>query len=147
MSRYNAELAKENYYWHKNNNWCVLCHKNRPEPSRTMCYECLMKRAEYGESYRKRETQEQKEKHKESWKKDTMSIVNKVYVLYAVSSLWTKNTHFALNILLHKENEVGVARKRKKSTSKSVCVLLAVVMSQLCRENALVKSITSISAS
>lgn len=69
MSRYNAELAKENYYWHKNNNWCVLCHKNRPEPSRTMCYECLMKRAEYGESYRKRETQEQKEKHKESWKK------------------------------------------------------------------------------
>ena len=80
-------------------------------------------------------------------KKDTMSIVNKVYVLYAVSSLWTKNTHFALNILLNKENEVGVARKRKKSTSKSVCVLLAVVMSQLCRENALVKSITIISAS
>ena len=71
-------------------------------------------------------------------KKDTMSIVNKVYVLYAVSNLWTKSTHFALNTLLNKEREVGVTRKRKKSTRKSVCVLLAVVMSQLCRENALV---------
>ena len=80
-------------------------------------------------------------------KKDTMSIVNKVYVLYAVRSLWTKNTHFALNTLLNKEREAGVTRKRKKSTSKSVCVLFVGVMSQLCRENALVKSITSISAS
>ena len=147
MSRYNSELAKENYYWHKNNNWCVLCHKNRPEPSRTMCYECLMKRAEYGESYRKRETQEQKEKHKEYCKKRYNEYREQGLCLYAVSSLWTKNTYFALNIILNKENEVGVARKRKKSTSKSVCVLLAVVMSQLCRENALVKSITSISAS
>lgn len=69
MSRYNAEKAKENYDWHKNNNWCVVCHKNRPEPNRTLCYECSVKRAEYNESYRNRMTQEQKKKHQESWKK------------------------------------------------------------------------------
>ena len=80
-------------------------------------------------------------------RKDTVSIVKKGYAPYAVSNLWTKSTHFALNTLLNKEREVGVARKRKKSTNKPVCVLFAGVMSQLCLENALVKSITSISAS